>query len=523
METIWTASSHKHIAVATTVTMTVTSNNHSLSRRYVVWHVNAGNLNNQLISAAAAFDTAKMLNRTVFVFDELRVMRTTRHFTSFVKAFMGIEHGMWDLGVLREVYDVEFESDAVRIYGTLDAHPVLGPYFFGVSKNASTVEFKATDHNCVLPGGIENGTIALARMNLACRVIDIGGHYSNIMIQAYRREHNFFNVFRPGAVIVSAAEAWMQKQDWGTTSGAPALTVHSRSFWEGVSGCKALAMCQTWHKEGLVRRKLYFTLPGTHALHHETAALMCYPTPAAINVVLRRSGINTTLTNCSNNSDSCHPWFLASDGSTDGAIERVAVEFGARLYAHNPHHSMLALSHKIRGHLVSNMVDKLVPKYVDLYILSKGDVFLGNIMSTFSANVCKMRPPDASSNICGAYVGTPGLFLHSLVTHSLPENHSRVLFGSELECNTTTLPKSPLNLSTIYLIADLPPVEQHSLNAVKSIMQNWMCVCLIRSRGAFVVFLWNGRRSGLGRRRRLAGIRLWVGNGRCYRLDVFRG
>jgi hypothetical protein len=38
---------------------------------YVTWDRNAGGLNNQLISAAAAFDTARALNRTVFVRSEL--------------------------------------------------------------------------------------------------------------------------------------------------------------------------------------------------------------------------------------------------------------------------------------------------------------------------------------------------------------------------------------------------------------------------------------------------------------------
>ena len=40
-------------------------------RLYVTWDRNAGGLNNQLISAAAAFDTARALNRTVFVRSEL--------------------------------------------------------------------------------------------------------------------------------------------------------------------------------------------------------------------------------------------------------------------------------------------------------------------------------------------------------------------------------------------------------------------------------------------------------------------
>jgi hypothetical protein len=383
----------------------------STGPRYITWDRNSGNLNNQLISAAAAFDTALELNRTVLLRVEATLMGDGLETAPrpWDKVLFGYEEGLWDLAALRKVYRFELESDVIRQYGSLKAHPVLGRY----------------DPKCTVLPDERNPIAAVGvyrKLDAACPVLHLGGSGGQLRFQEQSNVNGFFRVFRPASYLVEAADTWLKSVDWGTPSGRPHLTVHSRSFWEGRRCSDAYQFCS-----GKVTRELKKRLvtPPSTTIHSDVAGVMCFANPSAINLVLDRSELAAhTIVNCSDTTAGpCRPWFLASDSQTAGMIEGQAKAYGAHQFSTDA----VKLSRteyrkdKIHKRPWKWIIHGLESSYLDLYLLSQGEVFLGNVFSTFSSSVCKMRAINAPSNVCKLLTQSkPDSFLESLKTQGLP-------------------------------------------------------------------------------------------------------
>lgn len=396
----------------------------SLSTRYITWRRNGGALNNQLISVAAAFDTAKSMGRTVYIEADATAMQENDPKPSlrWPKTYLGVDDGLWDLTSLEQEYSIEYETRVVRVYGSVAKHPVLGLHL--------------NDSECLVPDLKHVQTMELLKkLDAKCPVIDLGGANGQLRFQEFHGEHGFFRVFRPGKHIVEAADKWLASVEWGTSSGKPALAVHSRSFWEGRKCTDAYQFCA-----GKV--KSTFRLLGVHVQHPEVAAVMCFATPEAINLVLERSNLtNVRVENCTIASPSkpCMPWFLGADGQTNGIIESLATEYGAKMFdvrkarqsgLLRPPQAGSGLlvppeggyrKGKIHNQNWQSYIERLESSYIDLYLLSRGEVFIGNVYSTFSSSVCKMRPDGAPSNTC-RFLTThkPDEFISSLNRDGLP-------------------------------------------------------------------------------------------------------
>ena len=135
---------------------------------------------------AAAFDTARALKRTVFIQSEERIMGigVKPAPRAWLKQFVGIEHGLWDLKALEAAYSMEFETAIVREHGSLAAHPVLGPHL--------------NDTACHVGDLKPVETMAKIReLDAKCPVIDIGGAGGQLRFQEHHKEHGFFEFFRP--------------------------------------------------------------------------------------------------------------------------------------------------------------------------------------------------------------------------------------------------------------------------------------------------------------------------------------
>lgn len=135
---------------------------------------------------------------------------------------VGIEDGLWDTERLKaNGYNIYSELDAIREYGSVEKHPVLGK---GLKKQ-----------DCFIPGWPrpQATTDTLLEYSKRCDVIDIGGKNGPTWIGGLKFELGFYNAWRPAAYIRNAADAWLKSIDWGTSDGFPAIAVHSRIFWEG--------------------------------------------------------------------------------------------------------------------------------------------------------------------------------------------------------------------------------------------------------------------------------------------------
>eukprot|EP00038_Savillea_parva_P025178 m.46544 g.46544 ORF g.46544 m.46544 type:complete len:896 (-) comp6779_c0_seq1:129-2816(-) len=371
--------------------------------RYLTWEFNSGNLNNQLISAAAAFDTARMLNRTVILPWEARVMQELKGGTlsrAWDKMFLGYEDGLWDLKALEKVYKFVFESDLAR-----QEDPILEHVHDPICR------LDVWNAQEVLP--------ALSKLQERCTVINIGGSGGQLRFQEELNEHTFFSIFRPADYLTHAADSWLQSIDWKTASHKPHLAVHSRSFWESKRCGGAYKFCTDKVKTELSRR----TLGGPNIAHPEVASVMCFTTPQAINLVLERSALDKEhrLVKCQSGTV-CRPWLLASDGQTAGIIEEFATDYGAKQFSrHGYLHRSEYREGKVNTMTWKDLIQRLENSYLDLYLLSQGDVFLGNVYSTFSSSACKMREPGEPSNVCRLLTsGKPDTFIASLEKQGLP-------------------------------------------------------------------------------------------------------
>jgi hypothetical protein len=106
----------------------------------------------------------------------------------------------------------------------------------------------------------------------------------------------------------------------------------------------------------------------------------------------------------------CMKWFLGSDGQTNGIVETLAGEYGAVTFnvAEARKSGLLRPPAAGSGLLVPpeggyregqvhrqhwrGHIERLEAAYLDIYLLTFGEVFVGNVYSTFSSTVCKMRP-----------------------------------------------------------------------------------------------------------------------------------
>jgi len=255
-------------------------------------------------------------------------------------------------------------------------------------------------------------------------VINIGGKSDFLRFNDKRHKNEFFTALRPGKYLVDAADKWLASIDWGTPNALPNLAVHSRSFWEGRRCSNAYDLCA-----GKVQKQLHALMPQKTPLHHEVASAMCFVTPPALNLVLERSGEpELAVKNCSSLPNSeCRPWLLAADGQTAGIIEGMAKEHGAHMFDIEAARARGDLDRTYRDgavkeqHSWKHLIQRLEGAYIDIYLLTKGRMFIGNVFSTFSSTVCKMRPKEAPSNVCQILTtGKADPFMESLRVHGLP-------------------------------------------------------------------------------------------------------
>lgn len=333
--------------------------------------------------------------------------------------FLGIEDNLWDIDRLKAVYSIEFESDSIKKYGSLDAHPIIGSNLY--------------DPACKVPILSAHATQALIqKFHNSCVVINLGGEQGQLRFAEEFQSHGFFSVFRPAPYLVKAADKWLASIDWKTSSGLPAMSVHSRSFWESRRCSNAYEFCS-----GKVRHQLNHLMKPKSPIHSEVASTMCFVTPNVVNLVLKRSRLSSSaIVNCSNNDVQCRPWFLASDGQSANIIEDMATEYGAYIFDLKTARlrgdlDRLYRSGKVHGVPWRTEIQRLEGPYLDIYLLTKGKIFLGNVYSTFSSTVCKMRTPGEPSNVC-QLLTTHKLdpFVQSLLTEGLPKGWNLPWIGT---------------------------------------------------------------------------------------------
>ena len=226
--------------------------------------------------------------------------------------------------------------------------------------------------------------------------------------------------------LIDAADKWLASVDWKTRSGRPDLAVHARSYWESRVCSDAYNFCA--HKVDLQLRSLLGHSTVFKA-HKEVASVMCFVTPDAINLVLNRSELaELTITNCSHPGRACRPWFLASDHQSANVVEELAADYGAVSFDYKAAKASGLIQRPggyPRGKAHDTpwewVIGQLEASYIDIYLLTRGEAFIGNVYSTFSSTVCKMRPRGAPSNVCEVLTtGARDKFIESLFHSGLP-------------------------------------------------------------------------------------------------------
>eukprot|EP00040_Diaphanoeca_grandis_P024574 m.135270 g.135270 ORF g.135270 m.135270 type:complete len:544 (+) comp29785_c0_seq1:190-1821(+) len=372
------------------------------THKYVTYERNFGRLNNQLITVAAAFEVAKMLNRTVFVQSEIEKFES--NCVGCANMLIGMEDGLWDLEHMRKKYDVLLHPEVIAQYGSLDKHPVLG-------KGAPQLT------RCVAPEwpAPQLSKAKILEMAADCDVINIGGLKGPVVIKNMEYEIGFFSVFRPAKYITSAADHFLKSIDWMTTSGLPRIAVHSRIFWEGRRCDYGFKFCSDKVMAEMHRQTATKSLSNVKNAG-DVARQMCYPTPTNLKLILNHAGFSdiSIKPNCGLG-DKCQPWLLTSDSESGGILETMNRDHGARIFNINDYRESKNPSLPLKG---SNTIDdskrfaelrKLESSFADLYLLSQSEILLGNVYSTFTATVCKARGRTRAndSNVCGTLTGGP--------------------------------------------------------------------------------------------------------------------
>lgn len=384
-------------------------------QKYITFYRNSGRLNNQLITVATAFEAAKFLNWTVYMRSEDRLFDSKCRGCENV--LVGVEDGLWDTDHMREHFDMLLEPEVVAEHGSVAQHPVLG----------KSLGNKA----CSLPGwpAPMPTTDTLLDYAKRCDVIDIGGKNGMIWIDGIKFELGFFYAFRPAPYIREAVDHFLSTIDWGTASGMPALTVHSRIFWENRHCKYGHAFCQMKVRQQLNKDA---KLIKDKAKVAAVAEQMCYPTPKNLNLVLDMSEVNDhEITKDCGMGKGCKPWLLTSDSESGGNLEALDRGYNARIFDINQYrvdkHGGKPMVNRTRpyaegsrGHIIRN----LEASFADLYLLSRGDYFAGNVYSTFTATVCKVRGADVvgQSNTCRTLTDRGNdVFFVNAEKHGLPE------------------------------------------------------------------------------------------------------
>eukprot|EP00040_Diaphanoeca_grandis_P007021 m.39431 g.39431 ORF g.39431 m.39431 type:complete len:558 (-) comp18197_c0_seq1:120-1793(-) len=370
-----------------------------MSNKYVTFERNFGRLNNQLISVATAFEAARLLNRTVFVQSEHELFDSNCRGCQNV--LIGVEDNLWDMEYMRRFFRVLTYPEVLKEYGSLDKHPVLGK---GVKTTACTAR------GWPAPKMTVEGLKAMAE---TCDVINVGGNAGPTQIAGLEYALNFFQALRPAPYLKAAADDFLKSIDWGTASGLPRMAVHSRIFWEGRHCKYGFEFCTSKVSTEMHRQPALAKLSNFQA-SAAVAHQMCYPTPKNLNLVLKNAGFNNLSVSECDLGEKCQPWLLATDTESGGNLEFLDKKHGAKVFDINQYRKNKNANEFVTGRtqtygegLRSHVVRTMESSFADLYLLSRSEIFLGNVYSTFTATVCKARNKEQihNSNCCSTLTG----------------------------------------------------------------------------------------------------------------------
>lgn len=170
-----------------------------------------------------------------------------------------------------------------------------------------------------------------------------------------------------------------------------------------------------------------------HAKVQSVAQQMCYPTPKNLNLVIGMSDLkDRNITKGCGVGKSCLPWLLTTDRESGNNLETLDLQYNAKIFDINQyrvdkHGGKPMIGRKtpygdgLRGHVTRG----LESSFADLYLLSKAHHFLGNVYSTFTATVCKVRGADrvGDSNCCRTLTNRGNdVFFQNAEKRGLPAN-----------------------------------------------------------------------------------------------------